>query len=201
MAMFCTNVWPRQTLPILLLGTLATAVGNTVLIWALDTGKASIIYGMMALMGYGIGMRMVPVSMHGLAYFPNETAVISFLGSFSFPFGGTVALTLMSTVFNNRSGWAHTDAKEGVRYAFIALAPFMWACFLLVLFLGNVWIMKDGTHEVTNGVYLWGVVRGKKLARERRSRGEDDTRVVEGATKGDMTRKEDDGSKDMPEAV
>lgn len=201
MAMFSTNVWPRQTLPVLLLGALTTAIGNTVMIFAIDMDKTSVIYGMMALMGHGIGMRMVPSSMHSLAYFPTQTAVISFLNSFAFPFGGTLALTLMSTVFNNKSGVDHRDPKQGVRYAFIALVPFMWSAVVLALFLGNVWILKDGAHEVTNGVHLWSLLTGKKLARERRTRGDKlgdnnvDTQTA------DVTEDNVAASKQKPEAV
>lgn len=176
MAMFCINVWPRQTLPALLLGSLTSAVGNTVLVWATDAGKTSVIYGMMALVGHGIGMLMIPGSLHGLAYFPTLTAAISFLASFALPFGGTVSLTLMSTVFNNKSGAKHADAKRGIHFAFIALAPFLWLCVVLATFLGNVWIMKDGEHEVVNGAYLWSLIMRKKLVRERRTRGDADRR-------------------------
>jgi hypothetical protein len=172
MAMFMTNVWPRQTLPTLIFGTITTAVGITVLLWAINVERTSVIYGMMALTGHGIGMRMNPGSIHGLAYFPTQTAAITFLVTFAMPFGGTVSLTLMTTVFNNKSGAQHSNPKEGIRYGFIALVPFMWAAFLMATLLGNVWIMKDGRHEVVNGVYLWSLVTRKKLVREMRTRGD-----------------------------
>jgi hypothetical protein len=172
MAMFFTNVWPRQTLPALLLGNITSAVGITVLVWAINVEKTSVIYGMMALTGHGIGMRMNPGSLHGLAYFPAKTASIAFLGAFALPFGGSVALTLMSTIFNNKSGVQHANAKEGIKYGFIALVPFMWLAVLLSTFLGNVWIMKDGGgHEIVQGAYLWSIITRKKLVREERTRG------------------------------
>jgi hypothetical protein len=172
MAMFMTNVWPRQTLPAILFGSITTAVGITVLLWAIKLGRTSVIYGMMALTGHGIGMRMNPGSIHGLAYFPTKTAAITFLVSFAMPFGGTVSLTLMSTVFNNKSGVQHTNPKEGIRYGFIALVPFMWVAVLLSIFLGNVWITKDGRHEVVSEVYLWSLITRKMLVREQRFRGD-----------------------------
>ena len=200
MAMFCSNVWPRQTLPAILLGSITSAVGITVLVWAIDSGKTSVIYGMMALTGHGIGMRMIPASMHCLAYFPTMTASITFLGSFAIPFGGTISLTLMSTVFNNKSGAQHTDAKRGIKFGFIALVPFMWLCVVLATFLGNVWVMTDGVHEVVNGSYLWSLMTRKKLVRERRTRG--DARLsnngvvggnpAEGANGDDKKQKEKD---------
>jgi hypothetical protein len=170
MAMFFTNVWPRETLPALLLGNITSAVGITVLMWAINSDKTSVIYGMMALTGHGIGMRMNPGSLHGLAYFPTKTASIEFLVSFAMPFGGTVGLTLMSTVFNNKAGVQHTNAKRGIQYGFIALIPFMWVAVILATFLGNVWIMKDGGHEVVNGAYIWSFITRKKLVREKRTR-------------------------------
>jgi hypothetical protein len=94
------------------------------------------------------------------------------------PFGGTLSLTLMSTVFNNKSGANHANAKRGIQYGFIALVPFMWVAVILSTFLGNVWIKKDGGHEVVNGAYLWSFITRKKLIREQRTRG-DDMRVEE----------------------
>jgi hypothetical protein len=42
----------------------------------------------------------------------------------------------------------------------------------LTTFLGNVWILKDGGHEVVNGAYLWSFVTRKKLTRELMTRGD-----------------------------
>jgi hypothetical protein len=144
----------------------------TVLAWGVKTGHTSVIYGMMALVGHGIGMRMNPASMHGLAYFPAMTAQISCLSSFAVPFGGLLGLTIMSTVFTNKSGAGEGDAKGGIMWAFIALLPFMWLSVLITTFLGNVWILKEGGHEVVNESYLWSLIFRRKLVRERRDRGE-----------------------------
>jgi hypothetical protein len=171
MSMFASNVWPRQTLPTILLGCITSAVGITVLSWAIDNENTNVIYGMMALTGHGVGMRLNTASLHGLAYFPTMTAQISCLVAFALPFGGTIALTLMATVFNNKSGPQHADAKDGIRWAYITMIPFMWACLVLATFLGNVWILKSGDHEVVSGAYLWSFLTGKKLAREKRTRG------------------------------
>jgi len=179
MAMFLMNIWPRQTTPAILLGSTTSAVGITVLSWAVNGGKDSIIYGMMALTGHGIGMRMVPATLHCLAFFPAQTSSITFIGSFAMPFGGTVSLTLMSTVFNNKSGRQHADAQAGIHWAFIALIPFMWIVVVLATFLGNVWILSDGHHDVVNGAWLWSLVTRRKLVKERRSRAADGMGVAE----------------------
>lgn len=170
MALFSSNVWPRQTLPALLLGGITSAVGITVLAWAVYTENAKLIDGMMALVGHGVMMRMNPGSLHALAYFPTMTAPISCLVSFAGPLGGLVGLTIMSTVFTNNSGDRQQNPKDGIIWAFIAMIPFMWICVLLTTFLGNVWILKSGGHEVVSGAYLWSFVTRRKLTRERISR-------------------------------
>lgn len=166
-AMFCVNVWPRQTLHPLLLGSISSSVGITVLTWAISAGQINTIYGMMALTGYGVGIRLSPASMHGLAYFPASTAAITSLFSFAVPFGGMIALTTMSTVFNNRN---EVDPKDGVTWAFVSVIPFVWLCAILTTFLGNVWVRKKGDHEVVNGAYFWSFFTRKTLQKERRSR-------------------------------
>jgi hypothetical protein len=187
MALFSSNVWPRQTLPSLLLGSITSAVGITGLAWAIHAENASVIYIMMALVGHGVMMRMNPGSLHCLAYFPTMTAHISCLVSFAMPLGALVGLTIMSTMFNNKSGVGQKDPKDGISWAFITMIPFMWLSVLLTTFLGNVWISKDSSHEVVNGAYLWSFVTRKKLERERISRVDDlgdlgtiDSRVNDG---------------------
>lgn len=170
MAMFSVNVWPRQTVYPLLLGGITSAVGITVLAWAVHARNTNLVYGMMALTGHGVGIRLSPASMHGLAYFPGSTAAITCLFSFAMPFGGMIALTLMSTVFNNKSGSSDVDAKSGIMWAFVAIIPFMWLCVLSTTFLGNVWVNKEGDHEVANGAYLWSLATRKRLIREKRTR-------------------------------
>lgn len=173
MAMFSSNVWPRQTFPALLLGSITSATGMTVLAWGVHADKTSVIYGMMALVGHGVGMRMNPASMHGLAYFPAMTAQISCLASFAVPFGGLVGLTIMSTVFTNKSGVGPRSAQSGIMWAFIAMLPFMWLSVVVTTFLGNVWILKEENHEVVNKSYLWCLILRRNNVRERKGRGEE----------------------------
>jgi len=142
-------------------------VGITVLAWAISAQQTNTIYGMMALTGYGVGIRLSPASMHGLAYFPASTAAITSLFSFAIPFGGMIALTTMSTVFNNKS---ETDPKDGITWAFVSVIPFVWLCLFLTTFLGNVWVRKEGDHEVVNGAYFWSLFTRKTLQKERRMR-------------------------------
>jgi hypothetical protein len=197
MGMYFSNVWPRQTLPSILLGSTTSAVGTSVIAWAIDQGNVNLIYGMMALVGHGVGMRLNAASLHGLAYFPTMTASISCLVSFAMPFGGTVGLTLMSTVFNNKSGSRHEDPKSGIVWAFIALIPFMWVCVIITTFLGNVWISKEGTHEVVNGAYLWSFITRKKLEREKKTRGDQ----VEPTKESKLVEPAEEKSKDLTDTT
>lgn len=175
MAQYATNTWPRETFPPLLLGSVTSAVGITVLAWAAHKGPTSTILGMMALTGHGVGMRVSPSVLHGLAFFPDMTSQITCLVSLAIPFGGTVALTLMSTVFNNKSGPDNQNAREGIMYAFVSLVPFMWLCVVGTMFLGNAWILEDGGHQIAYGSYVWSWFVGRELPREKRARGDNST--------------------------
>lgn len=157
-----------------MLGSISSAVGITLLAWGINVGNLNLIYGMMSLAGFGVGIRMSPSTMHGLAYFPNYTASITCVFAFALPFGGAVGLTIMSTVFNNKitDQITYSDAKEAIMFAFYSILPFMWLCVILNTFLGNTWVKDDGNHEVVNGAYLWSLITRRKLVRESRTRGD-----------------------------
>lgn len=169
--MLMVNTYPRQTIYPLMLGSVASAVGIQVLCYAINTGNLNLIYGMMALAGFGVGIRMSPGTMHGLAYFPASTAQITCVFAFAMPFGGAVGLTLMSTVFNNKLNLTGTNAKTAIMFAYYAIVPFMWLCVLACLLLGNVWINKDGDHDVVNEAYILSALTRRKLVKEKRTRG------------------------------
>lgn len=172
MAMFSSKVWPRMTVPPLTFGALTTAVGISVLAYAVHEKNTSLIYGMLALIGHGVMLRMNPASLHCLGYFPDRTSQITCLSAFATPFGGLVGLTIMTTVFNNKSGASHLDAKDGITWAFISMIPFTWVCVLLTLFLGNVWILKNGDHQILRGSLILSVFRRGSLDKETHHRGE-----------------------------
>lgn len=174
--MYSMGTFQRQTIWPIMLGSIACATGITVLAWAISSDELNTVYGMMALSGFGVGIRMSPATIHGLAYFPANTAAIECIFAFAFPFGGTVGLTIMNSVFNNKVGTAPTsvNAKGAIMYAFYAIVPFMWLCVILATFLGNTWINEDGKHEIVNGAYLWSLVTRKQLVRETRTRGSAD---------------------------
>jgi hypothetical protein len=79
----------------------------------------------------------------------------------------------MTTVFNNKSGADHmADPKAGIMWAFISMIPFIWVCVLLTLCLGNVWVLKNGHHEVMHGSYLWKLVTRQPIERHLQHRGD-----------------------------
>lgn len=113
----------------------------------------------------------MPGSLHGIGFFPNNIASVMALAGFSIPFGGTIAMTIMDTVFNNKAGIPSSSAagstsgsstylqsisdlpqdaqdkirhqsKMGVFWAFVSILPFMWLCVLAAAFLGNVKITR-----------------------------------------------------------
>ncbi|KAK0609413.1 major facilitator superfamily domain-containing protein [Immersiella caudata] len=173
-ANFFMNIWPRQTQPTILLATVTASVGITVLAWATEAERIPVIYGMMALTGYGVGLSFNPGSLHALAYFPTMTAPIQCLVTFANPFGGTVGLTLMSTVFSNKSGEGHSDPKAGIMWAFIAVIPILWSSVLTATFMGNVSInpAREGGHDVVNGAWMWSFVTRRNLEKTKMIRGE-----------------------------
>jgi hypothetical protein len=169
LAMVMCNFYPRATFPALFFGSIVEATGMSVLTWALYNGNVATIFGMMGLTGCGTGMRFMPGSLHGIGFFPNNLASVMAMAGFAIPFGGTISMTIMDTVFNNKAGVpassgkpssttssstyisalppeaqdaARHKAKMGIVYAFVAMLPFMWLCVLAASCLGNVRITR-----------------------------------------------------------
>ena len=170
-AMFMCNVYPRQTFYPLFLGSLIEAAGITALSWALNHGQITTIYITIALAGCGTGLRLMPGSLHAIAFFPNNIAAVVSLMGFAIPCGYTLSMTIMNTVFNNKAkipssssinstststylqslsdlptdvqDAIRNDAKIGVVYAFISILPFMWLSVLAAASFGNVRITRN----------------------------------------------------------
>lgn len=101
---FMCNRWPRHTFPCVFLGTIIEAIGVGLLAYALYIEDKGFIYGMMAVVGCGSGMRFMASPLHGIGLFKNLRASVIALMALAVPFGGTVGLTIMAAVFNNTSG-------------------------------------------------------------------------------------------------
>lgn len=132
-----------MTFPSVLLGTVVEAIGIGLLAWGIYVERNPVVFGMMALVGCGSGMRFMASPLHGIGLFRNFRASVIALMAVAVPFGGTIGLTIMSTVFNNTSGidsnnsdfsqihsqpedlrdQAIHDAKMGVVWAFVAITP------------------------------------------------------------------------------
>lgn len=92
-----------MTWPAIFLGTLVEAVGIGMMAYALYTESSPTIFGMMALVGVGGGLRMMASPLHGVGIFRQSRAAVIGLLTFATPLEGTIGLTIMSTVFNNVS--------------------------------------------------------------------------------------------------
>src|SRR6201992_1247020 len=100
--MFMCNVFPRQTFYPLFAGSVLEAVGFGVLTWATSTRKSALVSAMMAISGGGTGLRFMPITLHAAGVWPNRLASVMSLMDFALPFGGTLAIAIMSAVFYNK---------------------------------------------------------------------------------------------------
>lgn len=127
----------------------------------------------------------MPGTLHAVGFFPENIASIVSLMGIAMPFGGAVALTIMTTVYNNL---AAEDPKMAMVWAFVAICPFMGVCILCAACLGNVGIVKpkpgeegeEQKHEVTNGSYLLMLLRNRGNSQDRdREMGHEDGEMHE----------------------
>lgn len=102
LAMYTCNIWPRQTFWPLWVGSLIEATGIGTLIWATAARSVAGVNVMMAIAGVGTGIRFMPIILHATAIWPQHTATMISLMDFCVPFGGTIAIAIMSTVFSNK---------------------------------------------------------------------------------------------------
>ncbi|QUC24024.1 uncharacterized protein UV8b_08265 [Ustilaginoidea virens] len=186
---FACNTYPRMTFPTLFFGTLTEAVGLSILVWAMYIQHLPTVFGMMIMVGIGVGLRFMVAPLHGIAIFKNHRAALIGLMAIATPLGGTVCLTIMSTVFNNTSGLdykhgdfsesqngtgpaaekAIQDAKMGVVWAFVAIVPFMALSFLSCFLIGNVKLGDRSAVDDDEGnlnviftkPYFWTWLRGE----------------------------------------
>lgn len=109
------NVRPGQTFPPLTLGTIEETIGLAVLAWAVSVRNTNVVNGMMVLAGAGTGSRFMPASLHIAGVWPERLAPAMSLMRFAMPFGGTLGLTIMASVFNNKfSGASSSSGLAGL---------------------------------------------------------------------------------------
>jgi hypothetical protein len=102
LAIFICNVYPRQTFPPLLLGTIVETAGISALAYAVKARNETLVNVMMGVAGAGTGMRFMPSNLHLAGMFRDRLAPVYSVLRFAMPFGGTLALTIMGSVFQNQ---------------------------------------------------------------------------------------------------
>ena len=188
------NRWPRMTWPPIFFGTLVEAAGVGMMAYAMWTENTSTVYGMMALTGVGVGLRFMAAPLHGVGLFRKNRASVIGLLAVCVPLGGSLGLTIMSTVFNNTSGLdsdatdfseiqnqpdslrdaAIENAKMGCVWAFVSITPLLVLSFFCSMLLGNIKLGQGSTDEdddgsnniIFEGIYLLGLLRGKNMLDE-----------------------------------
>ncbi|KAG9776319.1 hypothetical protein KCU88_g4911, partial [Aureobasidium melanogenum] len=101
-AVYVCNVRPRQTFWPLLVGTVIETAGISTLAYAVKSRNATLVNVMMVVAGAGTGLRFMPSNLHLAGMFRDRLAPVYSLLRFSMPFGGTLALTIMGSVFQNQ---------------------------------------------------------------------------------------------------
>jgi hypothetical protein len=102
LAIFICNRWPRQTFFPIAFGSVVEAAGMALMAWAVTTRRHALVNGMLAFAGAGTGLRMMPVNIHAAGTWPSQLATVMALMSFMIPFGGTIAMGIMGSVFTNK---------------------------------------------------------------------------------------------------
>ena len=102
LAIFICNVYPRQTFWPLFFGTIVETAGIATLSYGVKARNVTLVNVMMAIAGAGTGMRFMPSNLHLSGMFRDRLAPVYSLLRFSMPFGGTIALTIMGSVFQNQ---------------------------------------------------------------------------------------------------
>ncbi|KAI2995569.1 hypothetical protein CBS147346_9848 [Aspergillus niger] len=104
LAIYFCNGFPRQTFFPLLMGAVLSTVGLSVVAYAISAKETSLLSGMLVITGAGVGLRLMPSSLHTVGIWPERIAPAMSLMQVSLPFGGTLGLTIMTSVFNNKFG-------------------------------------------------------------------------------------------------
>ncbi|RMJ24466.1 MFS multidrug transporter, partial [Aspergillus sp. HF37] len=101
-AVYLCNVRPAQTFYPLNLGTILETAGLAALTWATSARNTAVVNGILILAGAGTGIRIMPCALHVSGVWPERLAAAMSLMRFALPFGGTLCLTIMGSVFSNK---------------------------------------------------------------------------------------------------
>jgi len=101
-AMFLCNIFPKQTFYPLFIGTTLEAAGFGVLVYATRQRSSTLVSVMLAVAGGGSGLRLMPCTLHAAGIWRDRIAAVMSMMDFALPFGGTLAIAIMSSVFYNK---------------------------------------------------------------------------------------------------
>ncbi|PYI03658.1 MFS multidrug transporter [Aspergillus sclerotiicarbonarius CBS 121057] len=104
LAVYMCNAFPRQTFFPLNFGAVLSTVGLAMVAYAVSAQNTNLLCGMMVVTGVGVGLRLMPASLHTVGVWPERVASAMSLMQVALPFGGTLGLTIMTSVFNNKFG-------------------------------------------------------------------------------------------------
>jgi hypothetical protein len=115
-AIMMCNVYPRQTIWPLLIGTMVETGSVGALSWAISARQKTAVNVLMGVAGFGTGIRFMPENLHLTGMYRDKIAVILGLLSFAGPFGGTIALTVMGSVFQNKMSAYFGDGNSSFKF-------------------------------------------------------------------------------------
>ncbi|GLA93050.1 hypothetical protein AtubIFM57143_010029 [Aspergillus tubingensis] len=153
-AIYFCNGFPRQTFFPLLLGAVLSTVGLSVVAYAISAQKTSLLSGMVVITGAGVGLRLMPSSLHTVGIWPERIAPAMSLMQVSLPFGGTLGLTIMTSVFNNKFG--RSSAITGLEGTGSSLNVHDTNS---LAFLDNLpAAVQDSVHMVAKDAIMWAFI-------------------------------------------
>ncbi|GLA60229.1 hypothetical protein AtubIFM54640_000676 [Aspergillus tubingensis] len=154
LAIYFCNGFPRQTFFPLLLGAVLSTVGLSVVAYAISAQKTSLLSGMVVITGAGVGLRLMPSSLHTVGIWPERIAPAMSLMQVSLPFGGTLGLTIMTSVFNNKFG--HSSAITGLEGTGSSLNVHDTNS---LAFLDNLPVaVQDSVHMAAKDAIMWAFI-------------------------------------------
>ncbi|GAM85424.1 hypothetical protein ANO11243_034310 [Dothideomycetidae sp. 11243] len=102
LAILSCNVYPASTFWPIFCGTWAETAGIATIAYAVHIESARLLIAMTVVTGYGTGTRFMPCSLMVNGIWPTKRAQALSLMRFAMPFGGTIGLAIMGSVFNNK---------------------------------------------------------------------------------------------------
>lgn len=93
------------------MGTITETLGLALMTWAISAQHTAVLTGMMVVAGAGTGLRFMPCTLHVSGIWADKIAPAMSLMRFALPFGGTLALTIMGSVFSNHLAGSQVMAR------------------------------------------------------------------------------------------